>query len=404
MEPVNLKDGINLVKQYNKMSVEEREAIQKQRFFAITEFARKHSPIYAMHYQQLGINYFMREVPCIEHDYLMNNREQWKSDELVHSEIAHAINTVRSFSFERDYRHFLLRGSKAVIISATVSSQHSAAWEKTTTVLSVFLSIDKLVFQLNELKPAMLWAYPSTLEKLLVEKKEGRLRISPVLIIAGGELLDEKLRKRLLDAFDNTVQCAYSSSVFGMAATECGFGRLHSNDDWVMFEPADADGNVIGHDEQPEKILVTNMYKTDYPVVRMTVPDRIKLHYEMCPCGNPSPWISILASSEDTITFPASNGSVDIRTNEFAHIFDNIHGISNYQIVVYANNNISVRMSVNNEDMKGFLFLQAEQLLRKFLREKGFNPSAITLDADEPLQNRQDGKYHSIIDCRQKQT
>ena len=62
--------------------------------------------------------------------------------------------------------------------------------------------------------------------------------------------------------------------------------------------------------------------------------------------------------------------------------------------------NISIRLSVSDDNMKSFLFLQAEQNLRRFLREKGILASAITMDADAPLQDEVDGKLKNVIDCR----
>ena len=401
MEETDLKESINLVKKYNKMTPKERDQIKRQRFYAMVTFARKHNPLYAKLYENLGVNFFMRDVPYVERDFLLSNKDIWQSDEVIPSFIPQAINTVRSFTFASDYRRFLLHGSRYVIISSSDGALQQAAWPKSTTVLSVFLPIEEMTKQLNELRPAFLWAYPSTLEKLLEQKRLGRLSIKPILIIAGGEALTDELRASLIDAFEGTVQATYSSAEFGLVASECQMGHLHVNDDWIILEQADEKGKPCAEGEKPQKVLITNMYKTDYPIIRMTLPDNIRFHDKACPCGNTSPWISITSAKDDTILFKTGGDtSIEIHTDEFSDILKDIPGLNGYQIVLYANNNISLRMDVEDKEARGIIFLQAEQTLRRFLKEKGVTASAITMDADTPLRNEQNGKLKNILDCR----
>ena len=401
MEEINLKDGINLIKKYNKMSPKERDQIKRQRFYAMVTFARKHNKLYSELYKNLGVNFFMRDVPYVERSFLMEHKDIWLSDEIIASSIPQAINTVRSFSFERDYHRFLLHKSRYVIISSSDGSLQRCSWDKSTTVLSVFLPTDELVRQLNELNPAFLWAFPSTLDNLLMYKKSGSLKIKPVLIIAGGEALNDDLRAALINEFDCTVQSTYSSAEFGIVASECQMGHLHVNDDWIILEQADANGHPVKEGQKPEKILITNLYKTDYPIIRMTLPDNIRFHNKTCPCGNTSPWISITAAKDDYILFKTDEKQISIHSDEFSSVLNGIDGLLRYQIVLYANNNISLRMEVSNESMRGIIFLQAEQTLRRFLKEKGVIASAITMDADTPVRNELNGKLKNVLDHRE---
>ena len=119
MEETDLKESINLVKKYNKMTPKERDQIKRQRFYAMVTFARKHNSLYAKLYENLGVNFFMRDVPYVERDFLLSNKDIWQSDEVIPSFIPQAINTVRSFTFASDYRRFLLHGSRYVIISSS---------------------------------------------------------------------------------------------------------------------------------------------------------------------------------------------------------------------------------------------------------------------------------------------
>ena len=403
MEAVGLKEGIALVKKYNKMLPKEREMLQKQRFFAALFHAREHSELYKQLYSGLGVNFFMRDVPPLDRDYALAHRNLWKCDETVDMEIDAAINTVRSFSFDRDYYSFLIKGSKTVIITADEDERPSfvSSWEKTTTRLSVFLPTDELVNRLNELKPALLWSHPSTLEKLLNEKQSGRLTIKPILIMSGGEHLAEELRASLIEAFDCTVQKTYVSKELGVIASECSCGGLHVNDDWVLLEPVDGNNKPVAFGEPCEHVLATSMYKTLFPVIRMNLPDKIKFLNTPCPCGNPSPRIVVLAGKHESISLPCDGGAVEIHTDKFNDAFKGISGIQSYQLIFYGNCNISVRLKVQDEFMKSLLFLQAEQSLRKFLRDNGVIAGAITPDEESPLLDEANGKFNNVIDNRE---
>ena len=76
-------------------------------------------------------------------------------------------------------------------------------------ISSALYQTEKIVEQLNRFQPVMLGGYPSNLELLIEEQKSGRLHISPVIIMTGGEYLSDSLRERLEDTFHCYVQTSY---------------------------------------------------------------------------------------------------------------------------------------------------------------------------------------------------
>ena len=95
MEEIGLKEGIALVKKYNKMLPKEREMLQKQRFFAALFHAREHSELYRELYKNLGVNFFMRDVPMMNRDIALAHKDMWRSDEEVLMEIDVILNVVQ---------------------------------------------------------------------------------------------------------------------------------------------------------------------------------------------------------------------------------------------------------------------------------------------------------------------
>lgn len=399
MEELSLKEATLLVKKYSKMQPKDRDTVRRQRLYSMVTFAKEQTEVYKEHYSNLSENFLLRDVPPIEIEKLKKDETKWASKEVVNNEVYMAINGLRSFAHEKDLRTFTLKGSKAVIISAIENSPFISTWKKTTTILSVFSPIEEIVAALNDIKPGMLWAYPSMLERLVDEWELYRLNIKPVMIMTGGEPLSDELREKISVTFGCTVQNTYSSRDAGVIALECKEGHLHVNDDWIIVEPIDNNGKPTPEGVFSDKVLLTNLYKTDYPLIRTQINDRIAYHTG-CPCGNISPWIEVEPGKKEETTFGSPAGEMIIPNEEFASVFEKQKGILGYQLLLYAGNNISVRLDVKDKINKGLAFLNVERELRKFLRERGVTAGAITLDADGPLLNADNGKFTTIVDCR----
>ena len=241
------------------------------------EWARKNSPYYSELYKDLPENYTLSDLPRVNKRELMEHWDAWVTDrELTLAEterfmedtdnigrklkkkymvyttsgstgnplvavyddtannIMGGISACRSYARSEDLKAFIRRGGKSIGVfadggfylgnSSIRSHLLAMPWKKRQlAVSSALYPIANIVRQLNDFQPAMLGGYPSNLELLIDEAKEGRLRISPVIIMTGGEYLSDDLRKRLSEAFHCYVQTAY-------ACTEGGTGRSSGGD------------------------------------------------------------------------------------------------------------------------------------------------------------------------------
>jgi phenylacetate-coenzyme A ligase PaaK-like adenylate-forming protein len=116
---------------------------------------------------------------------------------------------------------------------------------RTTRFFSVLDPLPKLIAQLNAFQPAMLGTYASALAALTEEQEAGRLRISPLVITSGGELLTPAVQRRAEEAFGCLVNQTYGASEAIPLALPCRYGRLHLNSDWFVVEPIDAEGRPL---------------------------------------------------------------------------------------------------------------------------------------------------------------
>ncbi|MBR6004088.1 MAG: phenylacetate--CoA ligase family protein, partial [Lachnospiraceae bacterium] len=176
-------------------------------------------------------------------------------------DVSSAVAALRTFARKEDFRKFLKSGKKTAGVFANYGFylacemsrylQLQMPKKKNKITVDVNAKEDKIIKELNDFKPSMLSGYPSNLA-LLADYKE--LSISPDVVITGGELLTDEIRKKLSDRFSCYVQTHYSCTEAGEIACECSVGHLHINEDWVIVEPVDKDNNPVGFGVRSDKV------------------------------------------------------------------------------------------------------------------------------------------------------
>ena len=299
MKTIGLMKALALCGQYRNASPERRTAIQEQRLRELVRYARTHSPYYARLYAGVPETCRLSDLPPVNKRELMEHWDHWVTDPSVTLEqingfladkdnigrkwqgkymvfttsgstgnplvmlcdntvnnVMAAVSATRSYARKEDLRAFVRLGGKSMGVFADggfylANSSIRARllmmpWKKRPLGLSSALyPTEQIVAQLNRFQPAMLGGYPSNLELLIDEQKSGRLHISPVIVMTGGEHLSQELRNRLSEAFHCYAQTSYACTEGGAVACECTRTHLHINDDWVIVEPVDAQGNPV---------------------------------------------------------------------------------------------------------------------------------------------------------------
>ena len=288
--------------------------------------------------------------------------------------------------------------------SSIRSRLRSMPWKKKQlAVSSALYPIEKIVRQLNEFQPDMLGGYPSNLELLIEEVKEGRLQISPVIIMTGGEYLSEELRKKLAETFRCYVQTSYSCTEGGTVACECRKQHFHINEDWLIVEAVDKDGNPVEDGVQSDKIYLTNLYNYTQPYIRYEVTDRVIMHHEPCDCGKTSPWIELEGRTDDVTAFMTDGNETKVAPLSFYAILKEVHDIRRFQLLVYPGNKMELRMEEKTDAGRKKVFENAKERLENFLATQGITEVTITLSDDLPMQNPNSGKFKHVINMQNLQ-
>jgi phenylacetate-CoA ligase len=149
------------------------------------------------------------------------------------------------------------------------------------------LPLDEIVDGLNNARPAVtaLQGWPSLIWELAVEAMQGRLTIKPTWVSVAGEICTPPVREAVRSAWGVEASEFWGCSE-GTYAFPCGVGEgMHVADDLVILEPADADGNVVPYGQPADRMLLTNLFNLDQPLIRYDMTDAVTISDDPCPCG-----------------------------------------------------------------------------------------------------------------------
>lgn len=278
----------------------------------------------------------------------------------------------------------------------------SMPWKKKQmAVSSALYPVPKIVEQLNNFQPDMLGGYPSNLELLIEEAKAGRLHISPVIIMTGGEYLSDDLREKLAETFHCYVQTSYSCTEGGTVACECRNKHFHINDDWIIVEPVDEAGNPVPDGVRSDKIYLTNLYNYTQPYIRYEVTDRVIMHHEPCGCGNPAPWLELEGRTDDVTTFICGGKEKKVAPLSVYAVLKEVHEIRRFQMLVYPENKVLLRLEEKEGVSKEEAFLKARERLETFLKTQDITQVDIQLSEEFPKENQKSGKFKHVMNMKE---
>ena len=421
--------------------------IQQQRLKKLVRYARENSPYYKELYSGIGDDFSLSDLPATNKVEMMAHFDDFLTDRNItmnrineftqdldnigrmidgkylifktsgstgnpavvlydkqNIDVSSAVATFRTFARKEDFKAFMKHGKKTAGVFADYGFylacgmsrylQLQMPQKKTKITVDVNAPEEVIIKQLNDFMPSMLSGYPSNLA-LLADYDE--LKIQPDVIITGGELLTDEIRKKLIDRFGCYVQTHYSCTEAGEIACECSEGHLHINEDWVIVEPVDNNNNPVAFGVQSDKLLITNLSNYIQPFIRYELTDRIIVHNEPCKCGKSSLWLEIEGRTDDILKF---ENEVSVAPMSLYKILEEVKSVKRFQLVQKAVNKLELRMIADNKEKA---FKEAKEDLIAFFTSKGLSDIQITLSDSPPASNSVSGKFkHIYADLQQK--
>ena len=414
-------------------------SVQEKRLNALVEYAREKSLFYQKRYGNIGSDFSLTDLPPVSKPELMEHFDDVVTDRNITMEridaftqdldhigrmiddkylifktsgstgnpavvlydkgnidVSSAIAVFRTFARKEDFRKFMKHGKKTAGVFADYGFylacgmsrylQLQMPRQKTKITVDVNAPEGEIIRQLNEFQPAMLSGYPSNLA-LLADFAE--LDIHPDVVITGGELLTDDIRRKLTDKFGCYVQTHYSCTEGGEIACECEERHLHINEDWVIVEPVDQDYRPVPYGEMSDKVLITNLSNYIQPFIRYELTDRVIVHNEKCKCGRTTMWLEIEGRTDDILEF--DNGA-RIAPMSLYKVLEEVKTIRRFQLVQRASDRVELRMI---SDERETAYEQAKHDLQQFFESKGLTVE-ILLSEEPPQANKVSGKFKHI--------
>lgn len=263
---------------------------------------------------------------------------------------------------------------------------------------SVLRPLPELVAELNAFRPAMLSTYASALALLTEEQEAGRLRISPVVVATGGELLLPAVQKRAEAVFDCVVTQAYAASEAMPLALPCRHGTLHVNSDWFILEPVDAAGSPVPRGTRSDSLLVTNLANHVQPVIRYQLGDSVLLGAQRCACGSPLPTIEVEGRTDEIVRLPGPAGrDIGIVPMSLATVVEETPGVRRFQVLQTTGSALAVRLEVGPGADRDRVWEHVRQRLGELLLLQGCAPVTLELAAEGPQADPRSGKLRHVL-------
>ncbi len=199
--------------------------------------------------------------------------------------------------------------------------------------LSVTTPMPEIVRALNEFQPEVIIGYPSVHALIAEEQLEGRLQISPKIVVSGSEVLTDDHVRRMEAAWGLRPRNGYVTTEACPIATdtpdEVG---LHICDDLVVVEVVDEAGKPVPPGTPGHRVLLTNLVNRTQPLIRYELTDSVTIAAGPNPTG--MPWRRIErvdGRSAEILRLPGRGGEVRLHPHRLREPFATLDDVLQYQ-------------------------------------------------------------------------
>ena len=398
MKTISKNEAIDVVNYAKSCTREERLKLQKERLKELVAFARENSPYIRDKYKNLPENYDLTDIPTSSKKEIVEHYEEWVTDREVN------LEDVRQYldsedRYERPYLNkysvlttsgssgnpfYMVRDSYHNTIHATLMSQrlmrgyggnvdlskdraaclvypdpHVSSYSSllrmkraqkeyadNAIAISPLLPKEEIIKQLNDFNPNVISCYPSVLCQIAHEQAAGNLKINLKGIFCSAELLTQEMYELLTNSFNCPVFNNYCSTEGGEIAMASGCPHLHINEDWVIIEPIDENGEVItSEDKWSSGVLVTDLSNYIQPIIRYRMEDSIRIHTN-CACKNSLPYMDIRGREAGLIEF----GGRSLRFINICFLLEDRLGTYAVQVIKKSDHLMELRSMISVAD------------------------------------------------------
>jgi phenylacetate-CoA ligase len=192
-------------------------------------------------------------------------------------------------------------------------------------------SVAKQIERLRKFQPTILKTYPTAL-RALIHSLGYPLRdlMNPRILIHGAEVMDQVLRKRVMEELDAELFNYYAAREIGPMAWECpSHEGLHVNADHYIVESLHGDGPIGS--SGPGHVVVTSLICHAMPLIRYKLGDLVAPLEKECSCGCSFPLLDHPIGRENDIVRLPSGRMLSPQRFEF--ILRGFDGINQWRLI-----------------------------------------------------------------------
>jgi putative adenylate-forming enzyme len=236
----------------------------------------------------------------------------------------------------------LMRRVKTATVASTTAFHMSTrvnatahSWWMPEIRLAASEPVETIVERLNAWQPEVLIAYASMARILGDEQLAGRLQVRPRAVFTSSEVLTEKTRRHIVQAWGERLFNQHAATECGSLAAECDHHRgMHLMEDLVIFEVVDQDNHPVPAGAFGDKLLITVLGSRTQPLIRYELSDSVCLSPDPCPSGHPFRLVdAIQGREEDVLSFQGvAGGVVNVQPLVFSRVMDMLP-VSGWQVI-----------------------------------------------------------------------
>lgn len=212
--------------------------------------------------------------------------------------------------------------------------------------ISALLSHSEQIRRLREIRPTIIWAYPTVLETLLHALDYSLSKVlRPRTLITSAEVFPSHLRRKIAADLDVDIYNFYGAREIGRIAYECPCHQgLHVNADHVILQTRQI-GNEDGNELWTEAIL-TSLNAHTMPLIRYRIGDLCQTADKTCICGSSFPLIGApIGRTNDIFALPSGRLISPISLGFLIRRFDHY---KQFQLVQLTNDSFLLEIAADN--------------------------------------------------------
>jgi len=272
--------------------------------------------------------------------------------------VAAMIHRVIGWSWSSRRIAFFLRANNRLYESSNSSLIHFQFFDLSRP-------FEQLMVELSGFDPDILIAQPSVLSVIADDYLSGKISIRPQKIISVAEVLEDDIKMKLEQVFQQKIHQVYQCTE-GFLAFTCREGNLHLNEDLVFFQE-----RFLDESRKRFHPVITDLYRRSQPIVRYELNDVLSYAGYACKCGCPFRVIErIEGRNDDVLVFERqSGGSVFVFGDFIRRLFllaDKDHGVRNYQVSQISLHEVEISLDIEDHTEKNHIEQHIESEWKNF--------------------------------------